>query len=36
VISSSRAILYAGDGSDFADRARSAADALRRAINQHR
>ena len=36
VISSSRAILYAGGGSDFANRARDAADALRRSINRHR
>ena len=36
VISSSRAILYAGDANDFADRARDAADALRMAVNQHR
>jgi orotidine-5'-phosphate decarboxylase len=36
VISSSRAILYAGNGADFADQARNAAGDLRRAINQHR
>lgn len=36
VISSSRAILYAGNGADFAERARDAADALRRSINAHR
>jgi len=36
VISSSRAILYAGDGADFAERARDAADALRLAVNEHR
>ncbi|MFC4729313.1 orotidine-5'-phosphate decarboxylase [Coralloluteibacterium thermophilus] len=36
VISSSRAILYAGDGADFADAARAAARAQRDAINRHR
>jgi orotidine-5'-phosphate decarboxylase len=36
VISSSRAILYAGGGNDFAVDARHATDALRRSINQHR
>lgn len=36
VISSSRAILYAGSGEDFADAARSAARALVDAINRHR
>ncbi len=36
VISSSRAILYAGDGPDFADAARNAAVALRDEINRHR
>ena len=35
VISSSRAILYAGGGPDFADAARGAALALRDAINRH-
>jgi orotidine-5'-phosphate decarboxylase len=35
MISSSRAILYAGDGADFADAARGAALALRDEINQH-
>jgi len=35
VISSSRAILYAGDGPDFADAARAAALALRDEINRH-
>jgi orotidine-5'-phosphate decarboxylase len=34
VISSSRAILYAGTGSDFADAARAAAGSLRDAINR--
>jgi orotidine-5'-phosphate decarboxylase len=36
VISSSRAILYASAGADFADAARSAVDALSRSINRHR
>jgi orotidine-5'-phosphate decarboxylase len=36
VISSSRAILYAGSGDDFADAARAAALDLRDAINAHR
>ena len=36
VISSSRAILYAGSGEDFADAARVAARALVDAINRHR
>jgi orotidine-5'-phosphate decarboxylase len=36
VISSSRAILYAGDGADFADAARAAAQAQRDAINRCR
>jgi orotidine-5'-phosphate decarboxylase len=36
VISSSRAILYAGSGPDFADAARAAAIALRDGINRHR
>ncbi len=36
VISSSRAILYAGDGEDFADAARAAAQELRDSINRHR
>jgi orotidine-5'-phosphate decarboxylase len=36
VISSSRAILYAGDGPDFADASRAAAAALRDEINRHR
>ena len=35
VISSSRAILYAGSGHDFADAARTAAVALRDEINRH-
>jgi len=36
VINSSRAILYAGSGSDFADKARAVAVATRDAINRHR
>lgn len=36
MISSSRAILYAGDGEDFADAARGAATTLRDEINRHR
>jgi orotidine-5'-phosphate decarboxylase len=36
VISSSRAILYAGSGPDFADAARTAAADLRDEINRHR
>jgi len=36
VISSSRAILYAGSGPDFADAARTAAVELRDSINRHR
>jgi orotidine-5'-phosphate decarboxylase len=36
VINSSRAILYAGDGEDFAERARAAALATRDEINRHR
>ena len=36
MISSSRAILYAGSGTDFADAARAAALALRDEINRHR
>ena len=36
VISSSRAILYAGDGADFAEAARSAAQAQRDQINRYR
>jgi orotidine-5'-phosphate decarboxylase len=36
MISSSRAILYAGDGDDFADAARAVASALRDEINRHR
>ena len=36
VISSSRAILYAGNGTDFADKARNAASDLREEINRHR
>jgi orotidine-5'-phosphate decarboxylase len=36
VISSSRAILYAGNGEDFADAARKAAADLRDEINRHR
>ena len=36
MISSSRAILYASNGEDFADAARNAAQALREEINRHR
>jgi len=36
MISSSRAILYASNGEDFADAARNAAQALRDEINRHR
>jgi orotidine-5'-phosphate decarboxylase len=36
IINASRAVLYASDGRDFADRARQEADALRRAINRAR
>jgi orotidine-5'-phosphate decarboxylase len=36
VVSSSRAILYAGNGEDFADVARNAAMDLRDEINKHR
>jgi orotidine-5'-phosphate decarboxylase len=36
VISSSRAILYASSGDDFADAAREAAQGLRDSINSHR
>ena len=36
VISSSRAILYAGSGDDFADAARAAAEAQRDEINRYR
>ncbi|MGH8190264.1 MAG: orotidine-5'-phosphate decarboxylase [Rhodanobacteraceae bacterium] len=36
IISSSRAVLYASDGADFADAARVAARALRDEINRHR
>ena len=36
MISSSRAILYAGNGEDFADAARAAAQALRDEINRYR
>jgi orotidine-5'-phosphate decarboxylase len=36
MISSSRAILYAGSGDDFADAARAAASALRDEINRYR
>jgi orotidine-5'-phosphate decarboxylase len=36
MINSSRAILYAGSGEDYADAARSAAKATRDAINHHR
>jgi orotidine-5'-phosphate decarboxylase len=36
VISSSRAILYAGHGEDFAAQARAAAEHTRAAINAHR
>ncbi|GAB3793545.1 orotidine-5'-phosphate decarboxylase [Dyella agri] len=36
MISSSRAILYAGSGEDFAQAARAAAQALRDTINRHR
>ena len=36
VINSSRAILYAGSGVDFADKARAVALATRDEINRHR
>jgi orotidine-5'-phosphate decarboxylase len=36
LVSSSRAILYAGNGEDFADAARAAAQALRDEINGYR
>jgi len=36
MISSSRAILYAGQGEDFADAARKAAQELRDGINRYR
>jgi len=36
IISSSRAILYAGSGDDYADAARRAAQALRDEINKYR
>jgi orotidine-5'-phosphate decarboxylase len=36
MISSSRAILYASAGEDFADAARAAATTLRDEINRHR
>jgi len=36
LVSSSRAILYAGDGTDFADAARAATQSLRDAINRFR
>ena len=36
LVSSSRAILYAGNGEDFADAARAAAQALRDEINSYR
>ncbi len=36
LVSSSRAILYASSGEDFADAARAAARALKESINQHR
>jgi len=36
IINSSRAILYAGKGEDYANIARSAAEATRNAINRHR
>jgi orotidine-5'-phosphate decarboxylase len=36
VINSSRAVLYAGDGDDFADKARAAAESTRNAINRYR
>ena len=36
IVSSSRAILYAGNGADFAEAARAAALALRDVINGHR
>jgi orotidine-5'-phosphate decarboxylase len=36
VINSSRAILYAGSGADFADKARSVAVATRDEVNRHR
>jgi orotidine-5'-phosphate decarboxylase len=36
LVSSSRAILYAGQGEDFADAAHAAAQALREEINRYR
>jgi orotidine-5'-phosphate decarboxylase len=36
VVSSSRAILYASDGNDYAQAAATAAQALRDEINRHR
>lgn len=36
IINSSRAILYAGKGEDYANTARSVAEATRNAINFHR
>ena len=36
VVNSSRAILYAGQGEDFADRARAVAQATRDEINRYR
>jgi orotidine-5'-phosphate decarboxylase len=36
IINSSRGIIYASKGSDFAEAARSAAERLRDEINQHR
>lgn len=36
IVSASRSIIYAGDGADFADRARAATERLRAEINQRR
>jgi orotidine-5'-phosphate decarboxylase len=36
IINSSRGIIYAGDGPDFAQDARKATEELRDAINQYR
>jgi hypothetical protein len=36
MVSASRSIIYAGDGPDFADRARAAALALRAQVNTSR
>jgi orotidine-5'-phosphate decarboxylase len=35
IVNASRAVIYAGDGEDFADRARATAVQIRDAINQH-